>query len=151
MPRTGRPSAPTHLKVLRGDRESRINRKAPTPTAETVRPPIALSSGAREVWDRLAPDLVEKKVLTAWDADLFVVFCEATARFYECSKHLDAELVAEGSTGSPIKSPYWQILRDCEAMMSRVGGRFGLTPADRSALSIRPQGAPELGGERLLN
>jgi hypothetical protein len=67
-----------------------------------------------------------------------------------CSKQLDADLVAQGSTGSPIKSPYWQILRDCEAMMSRVGGRFGLTPADRSSLTIRQDG-PKLGGERLLS
>jgi P27 family predicted phage terminase small subunit len=151
MAKTGRPAAPTHLKVLRGDREDRINRKAPTPSESTVRPPIALSSGAREVWDRLAPDLIDKRVLTAWDIDLFMVFCEATARFYECSRQLDAELVTTGSAKSPIKSPYWQILRDCEAMMSRVGGRFGLTPADRSSLAVRAQQDPKLGGERLIN
>jgi hypothetical protein len=35
--------------------------------------------------------------------------------------------------------------------MSRTAGRFGLTPADRAALNIRPDEAPKLGGERLLN
>jgi phage terminase small subunit len=45
---------------------------------------VQLSEGARKVWDRLAPDLIDKSCLTSWDADLFAVFCDAAATCHRC-------------------------------------------------------------------
>jgi phage terminase small subunit len=42
--------------------------------------PDTLTEGAGEVWDRLAPDLIARNVLTPSDVDEFVGFCDAVAR-----------------------------------------------------------------------
>ncbi len=43
--------------------------------ASTTTSHSRLSPRARKVWDGLAPNLVERRVLTAWDVDLFGAFC----------------------------------------------------------------------------
>ena len=73
----GRPRKPTHLKVLAGEREDRINRGEPLPTQSAIVPPVQLSDGAQKVWNRLAPDLIDKGCLTSWDVDMFAVFCRS--------------------------------------------------------------------------
>ena len=52
---------PTASRRLHGDRADRINDDEP--------------QRARKVWDGLAPNLVERRVLTAWDVDLLAAFC----------------------------------------------------------------------------
>jgi P27 family predicted phage terminase small subunit len=149
----GRPRRPTHLKVLSGERESRINRGEPLPTGDTIAPPVHLTDGAQKVWDRLAPDLIDKSCLTAWDADLFAVFCDAAATFYECRSAIGSDYTAAGSVGgTTVKSPLWRIMRDCAETMSRVGGKFGLTPSDRAGIDITTtETKPTTGPERLLS
>ncbi len=150
MGKRGPKPAPNHLKVIKGVAENRINRDEPTPSNGQIVPSVELSEGAREIWNRLVPDMIDKKVLTPWDVDLFVIFCEAYATFHECKEVMGREYVARGAAGGVIKSPYWQIMRDAEAMMSRIGSRFGLTPADRAAIKVNQSEASKGGGERLL-
>lgn len=126
---------PTELRILHGDREDRINRNEPKPAETAVKPPYKLRPPTAKVWRRLAPDLIAKKVLTAWDVDQFAVFCDAVATYIECRERLDDEgYTARGSAGGVIKSPYWQIARDAASIMTTVGSRFGLTPSDRSGI-----------------
>jgi P27 family predicted phage terminase small subunit len=146
----GRPRTPNHLKILRGDREDRINRGEPVPSDHAITPPVELSPGAQEVWDRLAPDLIDKRVLTAWDVDMFTVFCDAAATYQECRSLLGSEYVAPGSIkGTFVKSAYWRVMRDCVETMIRVGGRFGLNPADRARIDVSGE-APTMAGERFF-
>lgn len=150
MGKRGPAGKPTALRVLHGDQESRINRLEPIPTECEVRPATELSSTAAEVWNRLGPDLAAKKVLTSWDVDQFAAFCTATATFYEASRQLaENGMTAQGAAGGVIKSPYWQIMRDASAIMTQVGGRFGLTPSDRANLTMGGQENPQ-GASRLL-
>jgi phage terminase small subunit len=80
----GRTNGPNHLKILAGVREDRINRGEPIPDDRTIPPTVPLSLGAQKVWDELAPDLIAKRVLTAWDTQMFAVFCDAAATYNEC-------------------------------------------------------------------
>ena len=91
-----RPRKPTHLALLAGDREDRINRNGPTPAAATILPPYALSENSQAVWNRLAPDLIAKNILTAWDVDMFAVFCDAVAIFYDCQEKIGSEVPGAG-------------------------------------------------------
>jgi len=152
MGKRGVPGKPTALRVLDGDRPSRINRDEPVPAqGGLVEPTIALSDEARAVWDRLAPDLIAKKVLTGWDADAFTTFCATAATYRAASESLAVEgMVARGAAGGVIKSPYWQIMRDCVAVMTTIGSRFGLTPSDRAQLKIGGSEESGRGAERLL-
>lgn len=148
---SGRPAKPTHLKILEGEREDRINRSEPQPSEGLIEPTCELSPSARVVWDRLAPDLVAKKVLTAWDLDQFVVFCNSVAIYHECHELMAGQYLETGAAGGVIKSPYWQIMRDCQATMTQIGSRYGLTPSDRASLKIEPDEGPSAGAERLLS
>jgi P27 family predicted phage terminase small subunit len=146
----GRPSKPNHLKILAGVREDRINRGEPIPDDCEIVPSVPLSEGAQKVWDRLAPDLVAKRVLTAWDVDLFTVFCDAVAAYSECRELMGTAYVVEGSVkGTLVKSAYFRIMRDCVETMIRVGGRFGLTPADRAGIDVSGD-KPPMSGERFF-
>lgn len=152
MGKRGPAPKPTSLRVLHGDQESRINRHEPQPTERAIESPRVLDEYAASVWERLAPDLIAKKVLTAWDVDQFATFCEAASTYKEAREHLSVEgLTARGAAGGVIKSPYWQIIRDAADIMTRVGGRFGLTPSDRSSLTMGDAESAGRGAERFLS
>lgn len=163
MGKRGPKPTPNHLKVIAGVVESRLNREEPVPSqsAPSVAP-MSLSEGGQAVWDRLAPDLIDKGMLTEWDVDTFTVFCEAVATYQECRQKLENEpseygkYLERGSAGGLIKSPYWQIMRDCAQVMAQLSSRFGMTPGDRASLKAgvgfgeRDHG-PSLGAERILS
>lgn len=148
----GRPRKPTHLKLLAGEREDRINRNEPTPSIVEIVPPLPIGDGAQAVWDRLAPDLIAKHILTAWDVDTFIVFCDAVATFQECQQLMGRDYLVPGSVpGTLVKSAYLRIMKDCADVIARFGGKFGLTPSDRASLDVSDRPAPKHGAERILD
>lgn len=153
MGRRGPKAANNHLKLVRGDKESRLNREEPVPshTASAIAP-SSISEGAQVVWERLAPDMIDKKMLTTWDVDAFTVFCEAVATYHDCRQMMGKEYTAAGAAGGVIKSPYWQIMRDCSAVMAQYSSRFGMTPGDRASLkaNMDEDFGPKHGAERIL-
>lgn len=150
---SGRHGKPTFLKILEGEREDRVNRAEPVPEPQVgaLEPPVEMTAEAREIWDRLTPDLIAKKVLTTWDLDQFVVFCDAVATYHECKGLMGRVYLETGAAGGVIKSPYWQIMRDCQSIMTQIGSRFGLTPSDRQSLTIDAAEGSSAGAERLLS
>lgn len=142
---------PTHLKILQGEQESRINRDEPVPSEGKAIPPPDMTPEAREVWDDLAEDLMDKGCLTPWDVYTFEAFCEAVATYRECRALMGKKYTAQGAAGGVIKSPYHQIMRDCVDVMTRIGGRFGFTPGDRANLTIGSEkDNAKMGAERIL-
>jgi phage terminase small subunit len=107
MPRTGRPAKPTALKILHGDdrkNPQRVNRNEPHPADAQVVPTDDLDVAARQVWDRVAPDLIRQGVLTAWDAEAFTVYCQTVAVYRDAHRSLqDAGLTDRGAAGGVIK------------------------------------------------
>lgn len=160
MGRRGPAPAPTGLKVLRGVKESRINRDEPAPDSSEVVPPEWLPSAALEVWRRLGPDLVRKKVLTAWDVDAFADYCSLVVVNRDALLDIDANgtncttVDRELSDGSVIyrltKNPSWQVARESTVLLVTLGGRFGLNPSDRSSLQVKGDSDAGKGAERLL-
>ena len=145
-----RPRRPNHLKILAGEREDRINRNEPTPIETSVAPAMPLSPAAQAIWDRLAPDLEDKGCLTPWDADLFSLFCDVAATYYETRALIGSSYAVKGSV-STVVSPLWRIMRDCAETMARIGARFGLTPSDRAGIDVSTSTeTPKYGSERIL-
>lgn len=142
--------APLQLKVLRGEREDRINRDEPLPDEGVAFPPAWLEGVALEVWNYYAPLLSDKGCLTQWDVDTFAVFCKAVAVYRACAEKLGTEFTAKGAAGGVIKSPYHQIMRDCDQTIAKFSSRFGLTPGDRADLAVGKQDGPKHGAERIL-
>ncbi len=151
MGKRGRAPKPTNLRVLEGGHPERINRNEPTPHEDAIVPPVELDEKASEVWNRLSPDLIAKRVLTAWDVEAFATYCQSVSTYTEARRHLNEEgLTARGAAGGVIKSPYWQIMRDAADLMIKYGGRFGLTPSDRAQLSIEQPEQRGKDASRLL-
>jgi len=151
MGQRGPKPAPLQLKVLRGDKECRINRDEPIPPERPVCAPASLSADARAVWDYYAPDLIERGCLTVWDVDTFAVYCEAVAVYRDCRRMLGDEYTARGAAGGVIKSPYHQIMRDCAETIKKFSASFGFTPGDRANLRVElAKDAPAGGPERIL-
>lgn len=160
MGKRGPAPTPTNLRVLRGDRKDRINTSEPQPLGEVVCPEW-LSADARQVWDRLAPDLQAKRVLTSWDVDTLAAFCTMVVAHRDASVDLDRngtrivtpmKELADGSViYSTVKNPNWQVAREAAALMVTLGGRFGLNPSDRSQLSTGDGSANRKTGEDLLS
>lgn len=149
---SGRVGKPTNIRVLHGDREDRINRNEPQPSQSNIAPPCPLDSDAQSVWDRLAPDLIRKQVLTPWDVDAFAMLCDAVSKYHHFQSKLDEEgYTARGSAGGVIKSPYWQMQRDCVDIITKIGGRFGLNPSDRQGITVGEEPKRGVGPERLLS
>lgn len=142
----GQPRKPTALRVLHGDREDRMPVDEPVPDEADVRRPASLPPRASEVWDTIAPDLIRKHVLTAWDVDLLAAFCAAVIVNRDAAAELEengvkcSTVVRELADGTLIydlrRNPAWQAFRESASTMATIGGRFGLSPADRAGLSI---------------
>lgn len=151
MGRRGTKPAPNHIKLVQGTEERYLNRNEPVPSDRAdIVPPKDLPEEAAAVWKRLAPDLVDKQVLTAWDVDQFAAYCVAVAQYNECRERMGDQYVVEGSMGQMVKSPYWTQMNEALQQMLRLSSRFGLTPADRAGLTIGADEPPKAGGERLL-
>lgn len=159
MGRRGPKPRPDHLKAIAGVEERYRNRAEPTPAGadeliDLKVPPRGLGAPAARVWRRLAPDLVDKHMLTAWDVDLFAVFCRAKATHDQLWKAMGADVVVPGSVPTTmVKSAHWRAVLDCVDVMLRLSARFGFTPGDRASLAVvgGVGGSVQLGAERLLS
>ncbi|TDH48503.1 phage terminase small subunit P27 family [Mycobacterium eburneum] len=152
MGRRGRQPRPSHLKALEGTWEGRLNRDEAIPEDAAIAPPVKLPADAQAVWDRLAPDLVAKKVLTAWDVDAFAEFCRAVALYNRAAAQAEAEAITiAGSHDGTVMNPAIRVMKLASDMMRATGQRFGLTPGDRAALKVEHGTPAKSGAERLLS
>lgn len=175
MATRGRKQKPTHMKLVEGAEERRINRDEPVPAenpeVDLKVPPRGLGAKVAAVWRRLAPDLVDKHVLTPWDVDLFKQYCrlvvhadtlerkiyhphpQYSAKDDATGKPIDG-YTGVGSQGQLVQAPYWRQYNDAVKQLAMLATRFGLSPADRAGLVLDnagTQGKPTMGGERLLS
>lgn len=153
-PEVAPPRRPNHLKILAS--RTRGPHQPQRATADRVdhRPPVRLSEGAQKVWDRLAPDLIDKRVLTSWDVDLFAVYCDAAAAYYECAAAMGSSNAVKGSVrDTTVNNPLWRVMRDCADTMRSIGAKFGFTPSDRAGIDVAAvlDTGPKLGPERILS
>lgn len=129
--------------------------KEPIPTPGEVRPPDELGDDALEVWAKYAPDLIRTKVLTAWDVEAFGAWCDAVVMMRHAREHLieegevvDADVFDRNGvkTGTrSVRSNWLFVWKDANEVMSRIGGRFGLTPSDRAGIEVTPDGPTPTG------
>jgi P27 family predicted phage terminase small subunit len=135
---------PTALRVLKG---GKAHKGEPQPADGEVVPPAWLTrDGALDEWHRLAPDLIAKKVLTFWDVQAFAEYCDAVATVAEAAEALaDEGYVVDRpvfdrngkKTGTrKVPSEWVQIQSRALEVSARRAARFGLTPSDRSGVSV---------------
>ncbi|MCS7484667.1 phage terminase small subunit P27 family [Umezawaea endophytica] len=152
MGKRGPAAKPTQLRVLHGDRTDRINDTEPIPPTQDIACQDWASDGAREIWARLGPGLEQRGVLTSWDADAFLVLCEALNRYRNATALVNGSaLLVQGGSGL-MKNPALQVQAEAERTFLTYAARFGLTPSDRQAIKVEVGGDHNAGGPgRLLS
>jgi P27 family predicted phage terminase small subunit len=127
----GRPRKPTALKILQGKPGHRALPKGEVQPKVGCVPPPWLGLKARAEWSRLAPRLIELGLLTEVDGDAFAGVCLHTVRLATLAKIQDsltgAEVVLDAAA-----------LADCTKELRQLWSRFGMTPADRSRVTVVP-------------
>jgi phage terminase small subunit len=87
MPGGGSKPKPTALKLIQGNPGKRpLNKQEPIPAGEIICPPW-VTGYAKEVWDHIGPDLIEQRVMTAWDVYAFGMYCYLVAQMKEDPEH----------------------------------------------------------------
>lgn len=151
MGKRGPTPRPTHLRALEGVEESRLNRDEPSPGEGVIVPPVKLAKDAQAIWNRLAPDLIDKKVLTCWDVDEFANGCRIQALLNDALTEAEGvPLVSPGSNENLVMNPAIRVVTTLEAALRSIWSRFGLTPGDRAQLKVNDNGGSKSGGGRLI-
>ena len=140
MTKPGPKPRPTRLKLLAGERPSRVNRAEPIPARAEVKMPRGMSPAAQRMWRRLAPDLLEKNIVTSWDVDALQILCETASVHLEARRVLGIQgLLVPGRRDGLVTNPAWRIYRDSAQLFKTYATDFGLTPSSRSRLSNAPE------------
>lgn len=151
MGKAGPPPRSNHLKMLEGVRDDRVNHDEPIPGEGIIVPPVGLSVGAQMIWNRLAPDLVEKRVLTSWDADEFANGCRIQALLNEALTLAErSPIVSAGSNDNLVMNPAIRAVTSLEAALRSIWSRFGLTPGDRAQLKVSDDNGSKQNAGRLI-
>jgi P27 family predicted phage terminase small subunit len=142
--------APTALRLIRGDQPSRINLDEPKPADVKVVCPDWVADWGQRLWRQLAPDLVDKQVLTFWDVPLFASGCDWWALYREATQDVwKRGTLVKGSRGQ-VKNPNVEVARAAFESAVKIFARFGLTPSDRAQLRLSPKGR-SASADRLLS
>lgn len=109
-----------------------------------MKPPTLLGEIAQKEWDRLAPGLAQKKVLTDWDLQIFVNYCMAVQQRDEAEKELAAlrnehtvkSLLTLTPNKMKIMHPLLAIRNSAMRDIASFGSQLGLDPVSRSRISV---------------
>jgi P27 family predicted phage terminase small subunit len=154
-PRGNKP-APTQLKLIKGTRDSRINKSEAHISASGMpEPPEHLSPEARIEWDRVCPDLYKAGLLTKVDRAILGAYCSAYGRWqlaemalatYRTKREREGDLyhgIVLGTThGNTVQNPMVGAVRTALLDMSRYCTDLGMTPSSRGRVTAAPP-APE--------
>ena len=110
------------------------NAPKPVPVA-----PDLMSEQGKEVWDRLAPEMVRKDRLEPHHEDLFAAYCEAVADVVELTSNIAMNgrtyTVKTRNGMQQKKTSDWQARQDALSNMTRLGALFGMSPVDDQRLA----------------
>lgn len=134
----GRKPKPVAIKKAAGNPGRRkLNEDQPQfPAITNIAAPEWIEGHAREMWERVAPDLCRQGVLSMGDLHNLEAFCDAYGRWREARQILKEEgMTVASMDGSPKKSPYVTIVNECLRNMATFGAMLGLDPGSRQRLT----------------
>lgn len=148
MPRGG-VSRPTALKIIAGEKKSRINFDEPQPEEGLPECPTD-NPAVREIWDYTVNQLRRMRVITMGDRDTLYAYCQAVADHREACRLIDEEgMVLHIGSGinTYLPHPALKIQAAAVAVIKTLGVEFGLTPAARTRIKVADQKMPKDQGQ----
>lgn len=144
MGRRGPARAAKEILKLRGSKRAKRRESAPDADGRRPRRPQWLTGEGRAVWDRLVKRLEQMGVLDSVDREALARYCTLWVRWREAEKELKSgEAVIESTTkeGNPYlqQSPWVGIANKLAVELRRLEQEFGMTPAARARVEVKPQ------------
>mgnify|MGYP003879202887 CR=1 FL=1 len=143
----GRRARPVELLVLNGKKhltKDEIQKRKEgearlRPAADAVRAPSWLDKEAKKIWRRAVKALGPLEILTNADVDQLALFCDAAARYAECSRLIQEQGIIIETERGPMQNPAVAAQSKYASIVARLGGKFGLDPSGRASIAI-PKG-----------
>jgi len=139
MSRPGPKPKPIPIKKLAGNpgKRSLEARRALPAAGDPLAPKGHLPREGYELWNALAPRLIELGLFTELDRQTLEMMCLHYAYANKAERILRKEgLLASGSQGQDVKHPAHQMLLDHSRQFLRYAAEFGMTPSSRSKIEI---------------
>jgi P27 family predicted phage terminase small subunit len=135
---TGRKPKPTALRLLDGDRESRINRNEPIPRGLPPQCPEDAADDVRAVWDYTVRELDHMNLAFACDRDALRAYCEAVVSHRKaCQILAKSPILVRGAKGNMVRNPALAAQHAAANTLRLLAVEFGLTPSARSRIEHR--------------
>lgn len=111
------------------------------PADPVLNAPVApgwLPAGARDEWNRVAPVLAERRILTEGDLGSLENYCLAIGQVKECQATLAAldSAFFVGENGVPRPHPAIRVMHAAMTLSRQLAAEMGLTPVSRSRPAI---------------
>lgn len=138
-PGGGRKPKPTAQKRAAGNPgKRRLNDAEPEFESLLIAPPAPswMADYAREMWDKLAPELIDAKVLTRTDLHVLEGFCSAYSRWREAEEDVTRNGITIKSMMGRSKNPACTVANEAMRQMTSYGAALGLDPASRARLVV---------------
>jgi P27 family predicted phage terminase small subunit len=139
----GRNRTPTGLKIVNGNPGKRsISGQEPDPEyLNDLIPPEHLTESAKTVWNELAQNLRNARVLTKLDVPMLEMVCESIATYRNAVKKCE-QRYASGDIGDSSSIGYWEMIKSMSFKRAMATmQQFGMSPAARTKIAIQPQGS----------
>jgi len=133
----GRKPEPTALKLLKGAEPRHINKHEPK-FAAGAEMPSWLDGRAKKEWKRLAPMLATSGVLTAADAGLLAVNCDAWSEMVTLRLRIQREGRVIHGDKTSYRNPITILFREACDRYIKSCVELGLTPSARSRVKAIP-------------
>lgn len=149
MKAVGRKPKPVELKVVQGNPGKRPIKERPSYAPLTDHPPDELPPLGRALWRRIIKHLKPIRVVQATDREALLVLCDLWATYSAAMELVrrHGTLIRSRSKNDEratlVVNPAWRVARDAARQMEGLWASFGLTPADRSRLTIGGGGDDE--------
>lgn len=140
----GRKPKPAEIREMEGNPGRRpIPQAAKVAVMESLEAPEFLHGRARKEWQRLAPKLRDKKLLTEADRAMLALYCQAFGRWVRAEEMVTRTggPVVETEKGNMVQNPWVSISRRSAETMAKTAVEFGLTPSSRSRTGASVQQA----------
>lgn len=101
--------------------------------------PDYLDRRAAEVWRELGKMLLDAGLFTVVDKYALAMFCAAAGRWMHAEmqmRRLGGPLLTHPDSGNLYHNPWYGVSNKAWEQMRKLFGEFGLTPAERSRLSV---------------
>jgi len=137
MGRRGPAPTPSKLNELRGNPGKRKKHAEPEPAAAGIECPDWLDLEAKQLWERVAPELSRLGLLTVVDLMAFEGICQSYRRWREAERSVTATAAA-GGLPMAVSQGLEGMARERFRLFLKSAAEFGFTPASRSRVTATP-------------